>query len=53
MLKGYETDQTKMTISELQEYYDLAETQNATAKVYHKFCNFRNIFHALRCVCQI
>lgn len=32
-LKGMEVNKTKMTISELQEYYDSAETQHATAKV--------------------
>ncbi|EFN87346.1 Endothelin-converting enzyme 1 [Harpegnathos saltator] len=33
VFKGLETNHTKMTISELQEYYDLAETENTTSKI--------------------
>ncbi|XP_032676208.1 membrane metallo-endopeptidase-like 1 isoform X2 [Odontomachus brunneus] len=32
-LQGMEINQTKMTISELQKYYDSAETQHASAKI--------------------
>ncbi|XP_014481662.1 PREDICTED: membrane metallo-endopeptidase-like 1 isoform X2 [Dinoponera quadriceps] len=33
VLKGLDMNETKMTISELQEYYDLAKPQNLTAKI--------------------
>ncbi|EFN87347.1 Endothelin-converting enzyme 1 [Harpegnathos saltator] len=33
VFKGLEINRTKMTISELQEYYDLAKTENTTSKI--------------------